>query len=224
MVLDSFFYVSPPQERGELGAPKSSTSPPPAHKNSFQNFDNNNSDPPSPRGGFILPSVEGAIELRDVTFRYPDAARKAAAEAAAAAASGGSGSGSVPRPVLDALSLSIPARWSVALVGGSGCGKSTVLQLLQRVHSPQQGRVLLDGQSVSSLDLDWYRRQVGSRFSFCFVLFWNFVFFFFFSRFRFCFVSRPKVSLLFPSPLRPLTARFLSLPLSFSFLFPPFAK
>ena len=71
---------------------------------------------------------------------------------------------SPPPPVLDALSLSIPARWSVALVGGSGCGKSTVLQLLQRVHSPQQGRVLLDGQSVSSLDLDWYRRQVSQFF------------------------------------------------------------
>jgi len=63
-------------------------------------------------------------------------------------------------PVLNGLCLSIPARWSVALVGGSGCGKSTVLQLLQRVHCPQAGRVLLDGQSVASLDLDWYRRQV----------------------------------------------------------------
>lgn len=216
------FFTFRRHRRGENSEPpKAQPRPPPHTKNSFQNFDNNNSDPPSPRGGFILPSVEGAIELRDVTFRYPDAARKAAAEAAAAAASGGSGSGSVPRPVLDALSLSIPARWSVALVGGSGCGKSTVLQLLQRVHSPQQGRVLLDGQSVSSLDLDWYRRQVGSRFSFCFVLEFRF---FFFSRFRFCFVSSPKVSLLFPSPLRPLTARFLSPPLSFSFFFPPFSK
>lgn len=99
-----------------------------------------------------------------MTFRYPEAARKAAA---AAAASGGGGGGirpplpPPPPPVLDALSLSIPARWSVALVGGSGCGKSTILQLLQRVHSPQLGKVLLDGQSVSSLDLDWYRRQVG---------------------------------------------------------------
>lgn len=218
------FFTFRRHRRGENSEPPKAQPRPPPHtkKNSFQNFDNNNSDPPSPRGGFILPSAEGAIELRDVTFRYPDAARKAAAEAAAAAASGGSGSGSVPRPVLDALSLSIPARWSVALVGGSGCGKSSVLQLLQRVHSPQQGRVLLDGQSVSSLDLDWYRRQVGSRFSFCFVL--EFRFFFFFPvSFLFCFAPK-GFSLLFPSPLRPLTARFLSLPLSFSFFFPPFAK
>jgi ABC-type multidrug transport system fused ATPase/permease subunit len=217
------FFTFRRHRRGENSEPPKAQPRPPPHtkKNSFQNFDNNNSDPPSPRGGFILPSVEGAIELRDVTFRYPDAARKAAAEAAAAAASGGSGSGSVPRPVLDALSLSIPARWSVALVGGSGCGKSTVLQLLQRVHSPQQGRVLLDGQSVSSLDLDWYRRQVGSRFSFCFVLFWNFVFFLPVS-FLFCFEPKGFSPFSFS-----FTSSHRSLPLAsplFFLLLPPICK
>lgn len=52
------------------------------------------------------------------------------------------------RPVLDGLSLHVPAGTSCALVGLSGSGKSTVLRLLLRFFDPSQGRVLVAGQDI----------------------------------------------------------------------------
>jgi len=46
-------------------------------------------------------------------------------------------------------------------VGGSGCGKSTILQLLQRFHAPAGGRITLDGVDIAGLDLDWYRSHLA---------------------------------------------------------------
>ena len=59
------------------------------------------------------------------------------------------------------MSWSIPAGWAVAFVGGSGCGKSTVLQLLQRFHAPTAGSITLDGVDIASLDLGWYRSHLA---------------------------------------------------------------
>lgn len=50
---------------------------------------------------------------------------------------------------------------SVALVGFSGSGKSTVIQLLQRFYDPQGGSVLVGGTDLRELNLSWWRRQVG---------------------------------------------------------------
>lgn len=47
------------------------------------------------------------------------------------------------------------------LVGESGCGKSTVLQLIMRFYDPDEGRVLLDGCDLRILDLVWLRQQIG---------------------------------------------------------------
>lgn len=53
----------------------------------------------------------------------------------------------------------IPAGKKVALVGGSGSGKSTIVQLMERFYDPAQGTLLLDGIDIRSLDLNWFRNQ-----------------------------------------------------------------
>jgi ABC-type multidrug transport system fused ATPase/permease subunit len=48
-----------------------------------------------------------------------------------------------------------------AVFGKSGCGKSTVFQLLMRFYDPDEGRIFLDGVDLRDLDLDWLRSQIG---------------------------------------------------------------
>jgi ATP-binding cassette subfamily B (MDR/TAP) protein 1 len=62
---------------------------------------------------------------------------------------------------MDGTSLTIPAGKSMALVGSSGSGKSTIIQIIQRFYDPQQGAVLLDGTDMRSLNLRWVRRHMG---------------------------------------------------------------
>jgi ATP-binding cassette subfamily B protein len=84
------------------------------------------------------PRLSRAIELRGVTFGYDPAA-----------------------PILRDVDLVIPAGEHVALVGPSGSGKSTILGLVQRLHDPQAGAVLLDGRDLRRVTLESLRRQVG---------------------------------------------------------------
>jgi ATP-binding cassette subfamily B protein len=65
------------------------------------------------------------------------------------------------RPVLDGLDLFVPAGRTVALIGGTGSGKTTLTQLIPRFYDVQRGRVLLDGVDVRDLRLDDLRRAVG---------------------------------------------------------------
>ncbi|XP_032690175.1 multidrug resistance protein homolog 49 isoform X1 [Odontomachus brunneus] len=90
--------------------------------------------------GKKLQSVHGEIEFKNVEFRYP--ARKDV-------------------EVLRELNLRINRGETVALVGGSGCGKSTCLQLIQRLYDPLGGQVLLDGIDVSELNVQWLRSHIG---------------------------------------------------------------
>lgn len=90
--------------------------------------------------GQILDNVNGDVEFKDVEFAYPS------------------------RPesiVLNKLSLKIPAGKTVALVGGSGSGKSTVVALLQRFYDPLGGEILVDGVAIDKLQLKWLRSQMG---------------------------------------------------------------
>ncbi|MDQ6783348.1 MAG: ABC transporter ATP-binding protein/permease [Actinomycetota bacterium] len=62
---------------------------------------------------------------------------------------------------LRGISLDIGARQTVALVGETGAGKSTVIKLLTRFYDPTAGRILVDGKDLRTLDLAAYRHQLG---------------------------------------------------------------
>ncbi|HEY4254563.1 MAG TPA: ABC transporter transmembrane domain-containing protein [Roseomonas sp.] len=95
----------------------------------------------APAAPMILPSpVRGRIAFEDVTFRYPT--RPA-------------------QPALDHFSLVLEPGETVALVGPSGAGKTTVLQLLLRFYDPQSGVVRLDGIDIAQLDPAALRAQLG---------------------------------------------------------------
>ena len=91
----------------------------------------------------------GAIRFDDVSFSY-DSAR-------AEAANPGAGS----RPVIEHLQLQIRPGEKIGLVGRSGAGKSTVLNLLLRFHDLKSGRILIDGQDIAQVTQDSLRAQVG---------------------------------------------------------------
>lgn len=85
--------------------------------------------------------IDGGIEFRDVHFAYP--LRPANA-------------------VLRGVSFSIAKGERVALVGRSGCGKSTIAALLQRLYEPTQGHIVLDGaRDLASIDVEALRRQLA---------------------------------------------------------------
>jgi len=93
----------------------------------------------APKTALTLNRPQGAIEIRDVTFRY----RLGSPE------------------VLKSVSLSIRPGEVIGIVGSSGSGKSTLTKLVQRLYSPEQGQVLLDGIDISQLDPAWLRSQIG---------------------------------------------------------------
>lgn len=90
--------------------------------------------------GKKLSKVEGHIRFKNVNFSYPS------------------------RPdvlIFNKLSLDIPPGKIVALVGGSGSGKSTIISLIERFYDPLSGQVLVDGNNIRELDLKWLRQQIG---------------------------------------------------------------
>jgi len=83
--------------------------------------------------------LRGEVELREVSFRY----------------------GSADRPALDRVSLCVPAGQTVALVGATGAGKSTLVKLLARFYDATGGKVVVDGVDVRDFDLSGFRRRLG---------------------------------------------------------------
>jgi ABC-type multidrug transport system fused ATPase/permease subunit len=63
--------------------------------------------------------------------------------------------------VANGLNIQVKKGQTVALVGASGCGKSTVVQLLLRFYDPLSGKVFLDGTDVRELNIKWLRRHIG---------------------------------------------------------------
>jgi len=66
-----------------------------------------------------------------------------------------------PEWILAGLDLTIRAGETVAIVGATGAGKSTIITLLERLYLPQQGRISLDGHDLTEFDLPWLREQIG---------------------------------------------------------------
>jgi len=94
---------------------------------------------PFDMGGVSPTTVQGKIVLADVYFGYAGSAT----------------------PVLRGMDLTIEAGQACALVGRSGCGKSTVIAMLQRFYDPDSGRLMLDGADLRSLNLAWMRSKLG---------------------------------------------------------------
>lgn len=92
-------------------------------------------------GGVVPPNPRGHLDFSGVTFAYPSRP---------------------DQPVLSDLSLSLPPKTVVAIVGPSGSGKSTIGSLLLRLYSPDQGSILLDGQDICSLDPTFLRTYIGT--------------------------------------------------------------
>ncbi|KAK9246157.1 P-loop containing nucleoside triphosphate hydrolase protein [Lipomyces tetrasporus] len=90
--------------------------------------------------GEIPQDVEGNVEFRDVHFRYPTRMQV---------------------PVLRGLNLTIKKGQYVALVGASGCGKSTTIGLIESFYRPLAGQVLLDGQDISKFNVNAYRSHIA---------------------------------------------------------------
>ncbi|XP_059667590.1 ABC transporter B family member 1-like [Cornus florida] len=106
----------------------------------FQIIDHKPSIDRNTESGLELDTITGQIELKNVDFAYPS------------------------RPdvrVLNDFSLSVTAGKTIALVGSSGSGKSTVVSLIERFYDPTSGQVLLDGHDIKTLKLKWLRQQIG---------------------------------------------------------------
>ena len=89
-------------------------------------------------GHLALPLVRGEIELKDVTFAYPDRTT-----------------------TVKQLSLLIPAGKTIAIVGATGSGKSTLVKLLLRLYEIQSGSITLDGINIQDLHLADLRKSIG---------------------------------------------------------------
>ncbi|KAK1591872.1 hypothetical protein Q3G72_015055 [Acer saccharum] len=91
--------------------------------------------------GKALGRVDGNIDIRNVFFEYPSRPDK---------------------KILQGFSLSIPAGKMVALVGSSGCGKSTVISLVTRFYDPSKGEILVDNNNIKDMDLKFLRKNLGA--------------------------------------------------------------
>ena len=90
-------------------------------------------------GKVVIDRLSGGIELNNVSFRYNE---------------------SMPM-VIDDLSLKIRPGQYVAIVGSTGCGKSTLMRLLLGFEKPQKGAVYYDGKDLNAIDLKSLRRKIG---------------------------------------------------------------
>lgn len=85
-------------------------------------------------------SITGEIEFHDVHYTYPTRPDQS---------------------IFNGFSLKIESGKTVALVGPSGGGKSTVVQLIERFYDPKSGKVTLDNQDLKDLNVKWLREQIG---------------------------------------------------------------
>lgn len=87
-----------------------------------------------------MEKMSGKIELKNVDFSYPSRAKSL---------------------ILNKFCLEVKAGKSIGLVGKSGCGKSTVIALIQRFYDVERGSVKIDNVDLRELDIHWYRQQTS---------------------------------------------------------------
>lgn len=97
-------------------------------------------DPMSGDGKMINSGLKGDIEFQDVGFHYPSR---------------------TDVQILKNLNAKFSRGQTVALVGSSGNGKSTCLQLLQRFYDPTFGKVLIDGHDIKTFNISWLRSNMA---------------------------------------------------------------
>jgi len=85
-----------------------------------------------------MPKIKGNVEFKNVTFSYD-----------------------VGNPILNNVSFKITAGETVALVGPTGAGKTTIVNLISRFYDTQQGEILIDGKNVKHVELESLRSQMG---------------------------------------------------------------
>uniref|UniRef100_A0A8B9CHE3 ATP binding cassette subfamily B member 1 n=1 Tax=Anser brachyrhynchus TaxID=132585 RepID=A0A8B9CHE3_9AVES len=106
----------------------------------FSIIDNEPQIDSSSNAGYKPDRVKGTLEFKNVYFNYP------------------------ARPdiqILKGLNLKVSCGQTVALVGGSGCGKSTTVQLIQRFYDPKEGTITIDGQDIKTLNVRYLREIIG---------------------------------------------------------------
>lgn len=110
-------------------------------------------------GALELERIRGEVEFEDVSFAYAKRRRSKAAT------DGAAGDGAVPEEetvlALDRVSLHIPPGQTVALVGATGAGKSTMAKLVARFYDPTSGAVLVDGHDLREISSSSLRSQMG---------------------------------------------------------------
>jgi ATP-binding cassette subfamily B (MDR/TAP) protein 1 len=111
-----------------------------AAKTIFDIIERKSSIDPLSESGEKPSSVKGSIEFKNISFKYPT------------------------RPdvtVLKNFNLTIEPGQSVALVGSSGSGKSSIIKLFERFYDPVEGKVLVDDTDIKTLNVKWLRQQIG---------------------------------------------------------------
>ena len=87
----------------------------------------------------LTPEIKGAVEFRHVSFRYEDSTE----------------------PVLDDVSFTAEPGTTVAILGSTGSGKTSLVQLLQRLYTATEGEILIDGVNVNDIERRHLRRNIG---------------------------------------------------------------
>ncbi|KAJ3357639.1 Multidrug resistance protein 1 [Entophlyctis luteolus] len=106
----------------------------------FETIDRESPIDPLSMDGKRPDTCEGEVVFSNVNFHYPQRPDV---------------------PILKSFSLRVPSGSTVALVGASGSGKSTIVKLLERWYDPIEGEITVDGTDIRELNVGWLRRQIG---------------------------------------------------------------